>query len=157
MWHHTAAAVWNKALALTYFMLPYEEDQTSVSQLYLLIYGTRYLPLHFAEPLQSKHIYCNKSLVKKRKKRVNEYWFRAAQILSSSVLELLSRALPGNPNLRGQQISRQQGERDKAVAPEQQKKQITLSTPLSVSFIVSYKPVTENWMWMEGIHLRLKV
>lgn len=120
---------------MTYFRLPYEEDQTSVSQLYLLIYRTRHLPLHFAEPLQSKHIYCNVSLVKKKKKStVNEYWFRAAQILSSSVLEPLSWALPGNPSLRGQRISRQKGEGDKAAAPEQKKQTTLINTSQCFSY-----------------------
>lgn len=43
---------------------PFEADQPSTSQLYLLIYGTRYLLLQFIELLQSKHIYCNVTLVK---------------------------------------------------------------------------------------------
>lgn len=85
---------------------PFEVDQASISQLYLLIYGTRYLPLQFAEPLQSKHIYCNVTCVKK-KGTVDEHWSRAARVLSSSALELLSQALPGNPSLRGRWISRQ--------------------------------------------------
>lgn len=95
---------WRQAFALSYSGRPFPEDQTPTSQLHpLLIYGTRYLPLQFAGALQSKHIYCNVTLVEKEAQSMSidrEQSEPCPQVL----LSRSPRAVPGNPSLRGRQI-----------------------------------------------------